>query len=396
MLKPSINNSETIINLSKCNNNNEFNIINVNTSVGFSHAKIVSFTQSGLNQEGNKKTNQDNFIVLTNVLKSLQDFMIFGVFDGHGENGHLISLQIKLFLNDYYDETKLYEYWKKIKHKNEDDKLDLDNLQILLKHGNFAYIRNCITHLVCKIKEDYKEISKESGSTLNLLFIIGCKEIISCNIGDSRSIAFDLKCLNGGKSLIEEQLTIDHKPEAKEEMERISNKNGDVFRVCDDLGNYGPYRVFQKGTYYPGLAMSRSIGDFNYSEIGISCDPDISLHSYFKGDKKILYNKQPNIEYAKIFILASDGIWDVWQINEINQFLLKNFSSFFDNIISTSFKNSPKNNVSNNRKMNENEKLKSDNDCCNLVNKFIYETNLRWERDGLSRDDITFLIIIYY
>jgi hypothetical protein len=47
--------------------------------------------------------------------------------------------------------------------------------------------------------------------------------------------------------------------------------------MTDTLGNpVGPYRVW-KGTHnFPGLAMSRSIGDKVGDEIGIVCSPAVN------------------------------------------------------------------------------------------------------------------------
>lgn len=42
-----------------------------------------SKTKQGINLSGMKKTNQDSFLIKTSIF-SLNDFSIFGVFDGHG------------------------------------------------------------------------------------------------------------------------------------------------------------------------------------------------------------------------------------------------------------------------------------------------------------------------
>lgn len=39
--------------------------------------------------------------------------------------------------------------------------------------------------------------------------------------------------------------------------------------------NLGPYRVWLKTENYPGLAMSRSIGDFVAASVGVICEPGI-------------------------------------------------------------------------------------------------------------------------
>ena len=55
----------------------------------------------------------------------------------------------------------------------------------------------------------------------------------------------------------------DHKPDLPKEKERIEKSGGRVSCYYDDEGNpLGPYRVWLKDDEIPGLAMSRSIGDF--------------------------------------------------------------------------------------------------------------------------------------
>lgn len=43
----------------------------------------------------------------------------------------------------------------------------------------------------------------------------------------------------------------------------------------DDGVEFGPYRVWLKNESYPGLAMSRSIGDLIASSVGVICNPGI-------------------------------------------------------------------------------------------------------------------------
>ena len=51
------------------------------------------------------KINQDNYIYLTNIF-DIYDFSIFGVFDGHGDNGHLVSQ----YISDYFKIKSFINY----------------------------------------------------------------------------------------------------------------------------------------------------------------------------------------------------------------------------------------------------------------------------------------------
>lgn len=60
---------------------------------------------------------------------------------------------------------------------------------------------------------------------------------------------------------------------------------------------YGPKRVWLKNKQVPGLAMTRSLGDFVAKSVGVTYEPEIKVfHNLIDSDKAI--------------IIASDGIWD--------------------------------------------------------------------------------------
>ena len=59
----------------------------------------------------------------------------------------------------------------------------------------------------------------------------------------------------------------------------------------------GPARVYVKHDDYPGLAMSRSIGDLVAHSVGVSAEPE-------------LYTYTLNPEEDSLLLLASDGLWE--------------------------------------------------------------------------------------
>lgn len=230
-------------------------------------------TQCGSHKQKDK-INQDNYLIFTNVL-GYESISLFGIFDGHGPNGHLVSK----YLVDFF-----------INH--------------FLTKGNFAPNAkpNIILQQVTNEKHSFwkkllcnaeKGLSKSgidtsfSGSTGNLIMII--EDTILCiNTGDSRAILID-------EQLSVVQLSRDHKPELTDERHRINSRGGIIDRIPGTTA--GPFRVWVKGTEYPGIAMSRSIGDKIASSIGVICEPEITQLSI----KRIK---------PRIVIIASDGIWE--------------------------------------------------------------------------------------
>ena len=132
-----------------------------------------------------------------------------------------------------------------------------------------------------------------SGTTCTSIIISESKAYLA-NVGDSRIIV--------GRSsssglCIARQLTWDHKPNSSGEYSRILANQGRVFQWQDKNNSpIGPHRVWHPDHDYPGLAMSRSLGDFVAHDYGVSEEPDVLSYTIDKDDKFI--------------ILASDGIWE--------------------------------------------------------------------------------------
>lgn len=150
-----------------------------------------------------------------------------------------------------------------------------------------------------KIKDAYLRIERElkekniifSGSTASTL-IITPNNIYTCHLGDSRIIALKNKKIK--------QLTNDHKPGNIKEYKRIKKCN-------ENIRFSGVHRIGP-------LAISRSLGDLNIKSQykSISSNPDIK--------------KLKNINFS-LFVIASDGLWDVLSNEEVFKFIGKRINS---------------------------------------------------------------------
>ena len=107
-------------------------------------------------------------------------------------------------------------------------------------------------------------------------------------MGDSRCIMIT------DKEVI--PLSIDQKPNTEGEMQRIVKLGGEVSQYEEDGVKSGPYRVWKKNEMYPGIAMSRSIGDLIATTLGVIPEPE--------------YIEKEIDERTKFIILASDGVWE--------------------------------------------------------------------------------------
>jgi len=103
-------------------------------------------------------------------------------------------------------------------------------------------------------------------------------------------------------------LSIDHKPSRPAEKERILKKGGKIEKIQKNGEFVGPLRVWadEEG---PGIAMSRTLGDLEGKKIGLTSEPEIDHYDLKPGDKFI--------------VIASDGVWDVMNSNEVVGYILQ-------------------------------------------------------------------------
>jgi serine/threonine protein phosphatase PrpC len=327
------------------------NISLTESQLGEKKTQIKSFviTQPGLN-DNKLKINQDSYLILENIFE--QKLNIFGVFDGHGKNGHLISNLVSQFLSKYFIDKKNYY----IPKKNEIDTSDIDS-SISIKSDDitinneeltkiFSDKNNFVENTIKKLVEKANECNfnlEFSGTTCVLLFILGNKLICS-NIGDSQCVVFN--CSNEDR-WTHEIVSVIHKPDVPKEKERILENGGVIHPYYDENGIYeGPDRVYVKNKTYPGLCLTRSIGDILGEEVGIISDPDIIIK---------------NIDSTcKFIVLGSDGLWDMIKPYDIQRIVNPYFN-----------KGDPEG-------------------ACNALLK---RANKMWEKDESERDDITIIVI---
>jgi len=243
-----------------------------------------TLSRPGSNKDGMTKTNQDSLFSRLNI-NNVKDFNIFGVLDGHGPTGHFISQFASQFIQNYIINNPELKNLSKT-----------EEIYFKLKENNYQIIKQAFILNDNQLKSQNFD-AKESGSTCVLVVQIG-NHLICANVGDSRAIAvFDEnndKNLNQLKAI---PLSIDYKPDMPEERNRILMSGGLVDQATNCFGvKTGPFRIFAPGEDYPGLAMSRSIGDLEGKNFGVTAEPGI-----------IEYNINENTKYV---VLGSDGIWE--------------------------------------------------------------------------------------
>ena len=249
---------------------------------------VASLSQAGKGEDGFTKVNQDSFLVLQNEY-NLKDFNIFCVMDGHGVNGHLVSR----FTTKYFS-----SFFKKNKKMNSSCSSE-DQIFNRLKKNDYEILKRVFRHAERDLEKNGEIDANFSGTTCVMVFQVG-ERIICANVGDSRAIM-----VKGDKVI---PLSFDQKPDDPEESKRIKESGGEISQYEEDGEKSGPFRVWQKGEVYPGIAMSRSIGDFIASKLGVIPEPKFLEE---KIDKD-----------TKFIVVASDGIWEFLDNNTVKNMVM--------------------------------------------------------------------------
>ncbi|EGR29432.1 protein phosphatase 2c, putative [Ichthyophthirius multifiliis] len=225
-----------------------------------------------------QKTNQDSIINMVQ-LGTDKTFCFYGVCDGHGEYGDQVSNHIKKKLSQIL----------------------LKNIKISQQQkANELNLQNTLNKTLKQVSQELLDSKMDtylSGST-SVTILIHNNTLYCTNIGDSRAIIGRLVNKGGGKNEWKSiQLSEDHKPNLAREKKRILEHGGRVEIQTDEKGQkQGVYRVWNQKMEYPGLAMSRSLGDKAGREVGIISEPDIY---------ELLIQEED-----KFIVIASDGVWE--------------------------------------------------------------------------------------
>lgn len=236
-----------------------------------SHCRIAWKCHKGLKPES---PNQDSFSIL--IVEN--DFALYCVYDGHGPEGHFVS--------DIARSEVVKEFLIRVKDRGMDIKESFEGafaesqrkFQLLTDGGDPGI-------------PGFKSLDASmSGTTCTMAYhSILEDKIWIAHVGDSRAVL--------GHGTQTNELTIDHKPSLPEEKARIEKAGGRV--VFDGFYNH---RVFAAGGMYPGLNMSRALGDcIGHNEAGLSAVPDVKELSL-----QDLREKKAGI----LLLLCTDGVWE--------------------------------------------------------------------------------------
>lgn len=214
--------------------------------------------------------NQDSYCVL-----NTPDFSILGVFDGHGGDGHLVSNYVK----DVLPKLVLQDPCFSVPEQRKE----------LLKN---SFVK--VQQMVLKASQQGCFSADLAGTTGTLALLdVTASTLLVAQVGDSSCCLGKWSSCDGAPQDVSgEKVIEDHKPNDTEEKRRIEKHGGEVRH-----DGYANHRVYAKGKPYPGMAMSRALGDLlGHKEAGITAEPTVR-------EVKLT-------EEHQMLLLCSDGVWE--------------------------------------------------------------------------------------
>jgi serine/threonine protein phosphatase PrpC len=348
---------------------------NPKSSVTFLSNNSVILTRKGHKfnpEDGSRTPNQDRVLILskeaqeddTNNNDNSEDWWI-GLFDGHGYHGQAVSQYCSLEFARH-----IHQSWEKDITTTTKTTTKVDTIDTLKR--SFLETNRSIPPFIAS-----------SGST-GISVLRRDNSLYISNVGDSMAFVASYN-KNNNDSIKIIYTTQPHKPDSPKERERIENAGG---RVQDS-----PFEGASARLIIPilggdngidasvGLAMSRSLGDHDGENVGLTAEPDTDVLDLSQFDK--------NEEY--IVVAVTDGLVDFGRLSaeEVALSMSKAFSS--------SSSSSINNNNSNNNKQQRKQKNKLRRSLSTptaeaAAAKLILKASQLWIRDPDDagyRDDIS-------
>ena len=211
--------------------------------------------------KGRRDANEDKHNIILNLNKTsdkLNPINLFGIYDGHG--GSKVSEYLSKNIPTYYCHPQMKTPFNKEYHVNLFDEIQK---KLLEKKIGYSMGSTCLLNIMYKYKDEHH---------MNIV-----------NIGDSR---LTIVYKNGSSK----QITVDHKPDNDDEIQRIQKMGGEIYLDSENV-----YRIGD-------LSLSRAFGD---------------------GDNAPYISQKPDVFYKKIcddtkyVVMGCDGLWDVVENEEL-------------------------------------------------------------------------------
>jgi len=242
---------------------------------------IAAVNTKGMKSSSDRTIGQDNF----SVSRLSNGWEVYCVMDGHGPDGHWPAMRAVRTLPFFLDQTTCTS---------------------MLKRGRVeAAIR-------LAFEKTQQDLEARAHVEKVKIFLSGCtvacclrhpneSSVWLAHVGDSRSTL-----LTPSEGVLRE--TRDHNPRVESELQRVVDRGCEIDETTHDDGTT-EVRIFVKDKCYPGIMMTRSMGDLCVKDHGVIAEPEVSQWSLDgRTDAMVL--------------LASDGVWEFMSTQEVSQTVL--------------------------------------------------------------------------
>lgn len=196
----------------------------------------------------------------------------FGVFDGHGRYGEVVSTAVMDFIVGELER------------------------RLLLDEGINAALTFAFEEANLHLAQLVPKEAVHSGACAAVILAHGSR-MWTANAGDCRAVMG----VRRGGALEAVRLSVDHKPDEPSEKARVTALGAHVSEGSDEP--YEPARLYRsklRPRLGPGLAMSRCLGDLADGPAGIIPTPAVGYYEL---------GTDPGCEELFV-VLASDGVWE--------------------------------------------------------------------------------------
>ncbi|KAJ3411754.1 hypothetical protein HDV05_001765 [Chytridiales sp. JEL 0842] len=229
---------------------------------------------------GRRSSQQDDYLIQHDVFGDSPKATLFAVFDGHGSEGGKASRYVKTIFPEV-----------------------LHSLRSQFTRDVTSCLKEAYATVNTMLSENSAIDTYMSGTTAALLIVLEDEgRAVIANVGDSRVLLGKYSEGGGGK-LVGVQITTDHTCNNPQELDRVKSMGARIEQLQIGEAKDGPLRIFKGTLPYPGLVVTRSLGDAVAGRLGVLCEPEVIDIKVSGSDR--------------FFVLATDGLWDGLDIADV-------------------------------------------------------------------------------
>ncbi|KAJ1956749.1 hypothetical protein IWQ62_005237 [Dispira parvispora] len=267
--------------------------------------------------QGRRQVQQDLVLTLPRLFND-DTYHFFAVLDGHGDHGHkvaqLVQTRFAKLLEEYAPQIRQDPegIWSTIFSRLDEEVIDAPDSELdpylsgttvsalLLCEDKFVVINlgdsRVIHGFSTCITSEASERDVDEPSQSDPLPAVAEAIATDYPLNETKNEAKGHQDSSTDGKWTIEQLTRDHTCSDPEERARVIAKGARVDQLFDGMQRIGPLRLFKGSLPYPGLVVTRALGDTSARRLGVHATPEVTTFPLLSGHH--------------CFVLATDGVWD--------------------------------------------------------------------------------------